>query len=171
MVIAKHDAAHRHLARQFHDRLVEKDYLALVWGTPRADLQIEQPIGRDRRHRQKMSSRTARARSAATRITSVNAFRGASLVRIQIGTGRTHQIRVHLSEAGYPVVGDAVYGGVRASVPAHLRGIKGLERPFLHASRLSFTHPRTGERQVFEAPVPPELLAVLEELQRTAARS
>jgi 23S rRNA pseudouridine1911/1915/1917 synthase len=170
MVVAKHDAAHRHLARQFHDRLVEKEYVALVWGTPRVGLRIEQPIGRDRRQRQKISSRTARGRSAVTDIASVEEFRGAALVHIQIGTGRTHQIRVHLSEAGHPVVGDPLYGGTRARLPADLAPVATLDRPFLHASRLAFVHPRTGARAMFEAPLPADLADVIDQLQRTAAR-
>jgi 23S rRNA pseudouridine1911/1915/1917 synthase len=167
MVVAKHDAAHQHLARQFHDRTVEKDYVALVWGALPPDQRLEQPIGRDRRHRQKMSSRSTRARTAVTNVTGVEPFRGVSLAHVRIGTGRTHQIRVHLSERGHPVVGDPVYGGVRAKVPSHLAAISGLDRPFLHAERLTITHPRTNVRMTFEAPLPPELAAVLAALRRS----
>jgi 23S rRNA pseudouridine1911/1915/1917 synthase len=168
MVIAKHDAAHQHLARQFHDRSVEKIYVALVWGTLAAGQRFEQPIGRDRHHRQKMSSRTLRARSAMTEIISVEHLGGVSLAHVRIGTGRTHQIRVHLSERGYPVVGDDVYGGVRARVPPALAALTRLERPFLHAERLSITHPATNTRLTFHAPLPQELAAVLDALRRTA---
>ena len=103
MVIAKHDRAHRALARQFHDREVEKEYLALVWGTPRAGETIDRSIGRDPRHRQKMSSRSRRTRTAVTRILEVEPLGSVSLVRVTIRTGRTHQIRVHLGETGHPV--------------------------------------------------------------------
>jgi 23S rRNA pseudouridine1911/1915/1917 synthase len=165
MVVAKHDTAHQELARQFHDRQVDKEYVALVWGAPRADLRLDQAIGRDRRQRQKMSSRSGRARPAITSVVDVERFRGASLVRLRIGTGRTHQIRVHLSEAGHPVVGDAVYGGVRPKVPADLAAVSGLNRPFLHAVHLGITHPRTGARMTFESPLPPDLSAIVKDLR------
>jgi 23S rRNA pseudouridine1911/1915/1917 synthase len=87
---------------------------------------------------------------------------------VAIGTGRTHQIRVHLSEAGYPVVGDSVYGGVRKRLPANLAAIARLDRPFLHAARLGFTHPGDGQRVTYEAPLPPDLAEVLERLSRVA---
>jgi 23S rRNA pseudouridine1911/1915/1917 synthase len=168
MVVAKNDAAHRELARQFHDREVEKEYLALVWGAPREDQRLDQPIGRDRRQRRKMSTRSSRARTALTTILEVEKFRGVSLARIRIGTGRTHQIRVHLSDAGHAVVGDAVYGGVRAKPPAHLAAVSRLRRPFLHAARLGLTHPRTGLSMTFDAPLPADLVEVLEDVRRTS---
>ncbi len=167
MIVAKHDRAHRELARQFHDREVEKEYVALVWGRVRAGERLDEPIGRDRRHRQKMSSRSGRARPAVTLITSVEALRGVSLARIRLGTGRTHQIRVHLSEHGHPVVGDALYGGTRSKVAAHLAVTAHLGRPFLHAARLSLTHPITGLPMTFEAPLPRDLVAVLEKLRQS----
>lgn len=165
MVVAKHDRAHRELARQFHDREVEKEYIALVWGAPRAGQRMDAPIGRDRRHRQKMSSRTARPRTATTEIVEVEKLRGVSLLRLRIGTGRTHQIRVHLSEAGSPVVGDNLYGGERGRPPAHLAPLAKLDRLFLHAARLAFTHPSTGERVSFESPLPPDLRSILTRLR------
>ena len=169
MIVAKHDAAHRELARQFHDREIDKEYAALVWGAPREGQRLEQPIGRDRRQRQKMSTRSARARSALTTVVTVERFRGVSLALVRIGTGRTHQIRVHLSEAGHAVVGDAVYGGARAKPPAHLAVVSKLSRPFLHAARLGFTHPRTGVRMTLDAPLPADLVEILETLRRTGA--
>jgi 23S rRNA pseudouridine1911/1915/1917 synthase len=117
MVVAKTDAAHRALSRQFHDRLVTKEYVALIWGTMRAGETLSRPIGRDPRDRKKMSTRARKVRSAVTRVMSAEPLGGVSLVRLTIGTGRTHQIRVHLSEAGHPVVGDTLYGGERRSVP------------------------------------------------------
>lgn len=165
MVVAKHDAAHRALSRQFHDRAVTKQYLALVWGTPRAGQTIERAIGRDPRHRTKMSTRGPRTRPAITTIEAVEPLRGVSLVTVKIGTGRTHQIRVHLSESGHAVVGDDTYGGVRAHPPAHLRGVLTLTRPFLHAWRLAFTHPITGQPLQFTAALPGDLTAVLAPLR------
>lgn len=170
MVVAKHDRAHRELARQFHDREIGKEYVALVWGTMRAGQVIEAAIGRDPKHRHRMSSRSRRAKPASSRIASVEPYRGVSLVRVTIGTGRTHQIRVHLSEAGHPVVGDAVYGGTRKSLPAHLAALAGLDRPFLHAARLTLTHPSTGRAMTFEAPLPDDLAQGLAALDRAKAR-
>ncbi len=166
MVIAKHDQAHRALARQFHDREVAKEYVALVWGTPSEGQQLDQPIGRDRRQRAKISSRTAHPKAALTTITRVEPLGGVSLVAVTIGTGRTHQIRVHLAESGHPVAGDATYGGVRARVPERLSAVAGLTRPFLHAARLSFMHPGSSERVTFDAPLPTELQLVLDDLRR-----
>ena len=161
MVVAKHDRSHRELARQFHDREVDKEYVALVWGTVKAGDRLDRPIGRDPRHRQKMSSRARRARPALTEILHVQALPGVSLIRVRIGTGRTHQIRVHLSEAGHPVVGDALYGGMRKHLPGRLAQLASLARPFLHAAHLGFTHPSTGARLTFDAPVPDDLNAVI----------
>ncbi len=165
MVVAKHDRAHRELARQFHDREVDKEYVALVWGTVTPGLTLDAAIGRDPKHRHRMSTRARRAKPAASYLESVEALRAVSLVRVRIGTGRTHQIRVHLGAAGHPIVGDAIYGGVRKGLPA----ARTLTRPFLHAARLSFTHPRTGQRMTFEAPLPEDLTAVLAALRPVAS--
>ena len=171
MVIAKHDRAHRALSAQFHDRLVRKEYLALVWRAPAIGLRIEDPLGRDPNHRQKISSRARRGRAALTEVIDVETLRGVSLVRVSIGTGRTHQIRVHLSEHGFPLVGDALYGGVHKRLPTHLAAIARLTRPFLHAARLSFTHPTSERALTFDAPLPPDLHNVLTALRHTAART
>ncbi len=170
MVVAKTDAAHRSLSRQFHDRQVGKEYVALVWGAMRQGATLSQPIGRDPRHRQKMSSRARKTRTAVTRVVSTEPLGGVSFVRVSIGTGRTHQIRVHLSEAGHPVVGDALYGGERKSVPPRLASLAKLGRPFLHAARLSFAHPADGRTMTFDAPLPPDLDGVLGALRRAAGR-
>ncbi len=162
MVVAKNDRAHQELSRQFHDREVEKEYVALVWGVVHAGRRIDEPIGRDPNDRQKMSTRARRAREAVTRVTFARHFKGVSLLKVAIATGRTHQIRVHLNAIGHPIVGDAVYGGVHRRVPANLRAVMRLERPFLHSARLSFTHPADGTRVEFESPLPPDLDAVLE---------
>jgi 23S rRNA pseudouridine1911/1915/1917 synthase len=166
MVVAKHDRAHQELARQFQDREVEKEYIALVWGLVQAGKRIDAPIGRDSRDRQKMSTRARRARNAVTRVTFARHFKGASLIKVAIATGRTHQIRVHLSAIGHPVVGDATYGGVHRRVGNNLRAVLRLERPFLHASRLCFTHPADGRRVDFDSPLPPDLESVLEAIER-----
>ncbi len=165
MVIAKNDLAHRELTRQFHDREVEKEYVALAWGEVHAGRRIDLAVGRDPVHREKMSTRARRARTAVTRITRSVDLRGVSLLHVAIATGRTHQIRVHLSAIGHPVVGDRTYGGVRHRMPAALRAVERLERPFLHAARLVFTHPRDGRRMEFDCPLPPDLQGVLDELE------
>jgi 23S rRNA pseudouridine1911/1915/1917 synthase len=165
MVVAKNDDTHHELARQFHDREVEKEYVALAWGLVQQRKRINAAIGRDPKNRVKMTTRRAdRARNAVTRVTWARDLQGVTLLRIAIATGRTHQIRVHLSEIGHPIVGDALYGGVRARVPQRLRPVLRLTRPFLHAERLAFTHPRTQERLEFSAPLPEDLEAVLMEL-------
>ncbi len=166
MVVAKHDRAHRALSGQFQDREVEKEYLALVWGAPGAPQTIASPIARDPRNRRKMSGRAPRARPAITRVLTSEPLGGVSLVRVAIDTGRTHQIRVHLSESGHAVVGDDVYGGTRTSVPPRLAAIARLKRPFLHAARLAFRHPGDGRPLTFEAPLPADLAEVLAALRR-----
>ena len=168
MIIAKTDAAHRALTQQFHDRQVEKEYLALVWGKVSADLAIEKPIGRHPTHRQKMSTRARRGRTAITRVVDAEPIDGVTLVRVAIATGRTHQIRVHLADAGHPVAGDSLYGGVRRRLPARLAAIGRLERPFLHAARLQFVHPENSRRMTFEAPLPHDLTDVLATLRRSS---
>ena len=165
MVVAKHDASHRELARQFHDREVEKEYDALVWGLVHQGRRIDAAIGRDPRDRTKMSNRARFARSAVTRVTFSRFLDGVSFLHVAIATGRTHQIRVHLSGIGHPIVGDSVYGGVRRQMPAHLRSVLRLERPFLHARRLAFGHPGDPARRLeFTAPLPDDLRGVLDEL-------
>lgn len=165
MVVAKHDKAHQELSRQFADREVEKEYVALVWGVVQAGRRIDEPIGRDPGNRQKMSTRARRARSAVTRVTFAHHFRGISLLKVAIATGRTHQIRVHLSAIGHPIVGDATYGGVHRRVAGNLRAVQRLERPFLHSARLAFTHPTDGRRVEFESPLPADLQSVLDDIR------
>lgn len=165
MVAAKHDRAHQELSRQFRDREVEKEYVALVWGVVHAGRRIDEPIGRDPGNRQKMSTRARRARSAVTRVTFAQHLKGVSLLRVAIATGRTHQIRVHLSAIGHPIVGDSTYGGVHRRVASHLRAAMRLERPFLHAARLAFDHPGDGRRVEFESPLPLDLQSVLDDIR------
>jgi 23S rRNA pseudouridine1911/1915/1917 synthase len=164
MVIAKNDRAHQELSRQFHDREVEKEYIALVWGVVQAGRRIDAAIGRDRANRQKMSARAKHAREAVTRITRAHHLPGVTLCQVAIHTGRTHQIRVHLSAIGHPIVGDSLYGGVHRRVPGDIRAVQRLERPFLHAARLAFTHPTEHRRMQFIAPLPDDLVRVLDGL-------
>jgi 23S rRNA pseudouridine1911/1915/1917 synthase len=172
MVVAKHDRAHEELARQFHDREVEKDYIVLVWGEVMAGRRIDAPIGRDPVNRKKMSAtapgatKARRSREAVTRIVRAEHFgRTLTLAQVAIHTGRTHQIRVHLSAIGHPVVGDPLYGGVHRRVPGDLRAVRHLDRPFLHAARLAFTHPADGRRMEYTSELPADLQSVLDELR------
>ena len=170
MVVAKHDAAHTELSRQFADREVEKEYLGLAWGLLNAGRRIDAPLGRDPADRKKISTRARRARSAVTRITGAERLRGLTLATIAIATGRTHQIRVHLASIGHPIAGDALYGGVRRHLAADHRALASIERPFLHAWRLAFNHPGDGRRVAFEAPLPADLQGVLDDLRERRPR-
>jgi 23S rRNA pseudouridine1911/1915/1917 synthase len=169
MVVAKHDRAHEELARQFAQREVEKEYLALAWGEVMAGRRIDAPIGRDPSNRKKMaaeSARVRRTRAAVTRIVRAEHFgRVLTLVQVAIHTGRTHQIRVHLSAIGHPIVGDALYGGVHRRIPGDIRAVTHLDRPFLHSARLVFTHPEDGRRMEFLSAMPADLQKVLDELR------
>jgi 23S rRNA pseudouridine1911/1915/1917 synthase len=166
MVVAKHDAAHAELSRQFRDREVEKEYVALVWGVVQAGRRVDAPIGRDPIDRKKMSARARRSREAVTRIVGAEPFgRTLTLARVAIQTGRTHQIRVHLSTIGHAIVGDPLYGGVRRRIPGDLRAVTHLERPFLHAARIAFKHPDDGRRMEFTSPLPEDLQRVLDDLR------
>jgi 23S rRNA pseudouridine1911/1915/1917 synthase len=159
VIVAKRDAAHVSLARQLKERKVEKTYLALVEGRPRAtEGVIDAPIGRHPRDPKKMAVVPAsRGRAARTRYRVLREVDGRSLLEVRPETGRTHQIRVHLASIGHPVAGDPVYGR---------RALPGLERQFLHAQRLAFGHPRTGERLELEAPLPDDLRTALARLER-----
>ena len=168
IIVAKHDRSHAELARQFRRREVEKTYLALVWGTLQAGRQIDLAIGRDPVNRKKISPRSRRPRAAVTRIVNAENLGGTSLLEVTIATGRTHQIRVHLAAVGHPVVGDADYGGVRRRLPPRLRAAQRLDRPFLHASRLAFKHPRDGRRMVLDCDLPDDLRKITEALRNTA---
>jgi 23S rRNA pseudouridine1911/1915/1917 synthase len=158
ILVAKDDATHAELQRQFKRRRVTKTYLALVEGQvqPREGI-IEAPIGRDKRQRKKMAV-VHRGRKARTGYRVVETFAEHTLLEVYPRTGRTHQVRVHLAWLGHPIVGDLVYGRRRQRL---LRS-----RHFLHAARLRITHPTTGEEITFEAPLPPKLESVLEQLRR-----
>ena len=172
LVVAKHDAAHRSLVEQFAGRTVEKEYLALVLGVPRAkEGTVNAPIGRDPRDRKRMSVKATRGREARSSWRVEEAFDGSALLRVRIHTGRTHQIRVHLASLGHPVAGDATYGGGRTASSrsaAARAALLSLDRPALHAARLGFDHPRTGERLVFESPLPADLESIVARLRSAA---
>jgi 23S rRNA pseudouridine1911/1915/1917 synthase len=146
LVVAKNDLAHRELSRQFADRTVEKIYLALVAGKLHKPAGvIEERIGRHPVHRQRMSVTTKRGRTAKTEYRVVRSNEEASLIECRLHSGRTHQVRVHLHHLGHPVLGDKVYGA---------RLVKNFPRQMLHAWKLGFRHPRTGEWKQFQASVP-----------------
>jgi 23S rRNA pseudouridine1911/1915/1917 synthase len=164
MVVAKNDAAHQGLAIQFRDHTIERVYHAFVRGTPAAESgRVERPIGRHPRDRKRMSVATGSGREARTawRVLARYPKAGAARLEVRPETGRTHQIRVHLASQGLPILGDPVYGRSRAGIPPGVA----LERPALHAARLGFTHPDTGERLVFEAPLPADLAALVTALE------
>jgi 23S rRNA pseudouridine1911/1915/1917 synthase len=158
ILVAKDEAARAALQRQFKRRQVGKVYLALVEDhvQPREGI-IEVPIGRHKKNRKKMAV-VRGGRRARTLYRAIEFFDRHTLLEVRPHTGRTHQVRVHLAWLGYPVVGDEVYGHRRQRL---LRG-----RHFLHAARLRCTHPATGEEMGFEAPLPPELVAVLNRLRQ-----
>jgi 23S rRNA pseudouridine1911/1915/1917 synthase len=148
ILIARQDAAHRHLAEQFAARQVEKIYVALVHGKVKSDQgRITTPIARDPVRRVRMTARLSAGRQANTSYQVLKRFTESTLLEVKIGTGRTHQIRVHLASIKHPVVGDKLYGA-----PAGELG-----RYFLHARQITFTSPSSGERITVAAPLPPEL--------------
>lgn len=168
IVVAKHDLAHRKLALQFEEHSVERLYHAWVRGLPsKQDGRIDRPIGRHPRDRKRMSVTTRRGRDARTNWQVEARYPKSNIARLAIRpeTGRTHQIRVHLSAYGLPVVGDDVYGrGKRLRLPFKIA------RPALHATRLGFTHPERGERMCFEAELSDDLVALEGVLKRREQR-
>jgi 23S rRNA pseudouridine1911/1915/1917 synthase len=165
MVVAKSDEAHHGLATLFAEREVDKTYHALVWGSPDPEEdEIRSPIGRCRQNPTRMAVGGIRSRPAVTRYSTVSSFPGFSWLRIRLLTGRTHQVRVHMSALNHPVVGDKVYGGVQwkgLQDPARRKVLKDFDRHALHASLLAFNHPVTGERLSFEAALPDEITDLL----------
>lgn len=154
LLVARSEEAHAKLQRALQRREIEREYIALVHGRPPARAgTIEAPIGRDARVRTRMAVGGAHARDARTHFELERALQGTTLLRLRLETGRTHQIRVHLQAIGHPVVGDPEYGGGGEAL--------GLERQFLHAARLAFAHPITGERIEVRSPLPPDLQAAL----------
>ena len=153
LLVAKNDAAHHNLAQQFSSRQVEKVYFALVHGkVKRENGRIERPIARDPVRRIRMTARLAAGRAAWSEYRVLRRFDRFTLLEVRIGTGRTHQIRVHLSSIGHPVAGDTLYGA-----PAKIEGLPPLGRYFLHAHRIRFRLPASGEEKTLESPLPAEL--------------
>jgi 23S rRNA pseudouridine1911/1915/1917 synthase len=169
MVIAKNRETHRILSEQFKGRQVRKEYTVLVYGRPLpASGTIDLPLGRDPKNRKKISPRARHQRSAITHYRVEKNYGPLSLIKVRIETGRTHQIRVHLSHIGHPVVGDTLYGGERSRTLKDERlrkAIGSLQRHFLHAHKLEFRHPGLGRPVSFSAPVPPELAALITQLE------
>jgi 23S rRNA pseudouridine1911/1915/1917 synthase len=156
ILVARTDTAHRHLAEQFASREVEKIYVALVHGGVKTDQgSMTTPIARDPVRRVRMTARLASGRQALTSYQVLKRFEGFTLLEVKIGTGRTHQIRVHLASIRHPVVGDKLYGA-----PAGVLG-----RYFLHARQISFNSPSNGDRITVQAQLPPDLEHYLETLQ------
>jgi 23S rRNA pseudouridine1911/1915/1917 synthase len=154
LVVAKSEEAHRRLRAALAARRIEREYLALVEGRPPARTgTIDAPLGRDRRERKRVSVDTDAPRAAVTHFAVEQALPAATLLRVRLETGRTHQIRAHLKAIGHPVAGDPEYGRP---------GLFGLERQFLHSTRLAFEHPLTAERVEVESPLPADLAAALE---------
>jgi 23S rRNA pseudouridine1911/1915/1917 synthase len=157
MIVARNEESHRELARMVKAREVVREYTALVEGRLESRTgTIDAPLGRDRRQRTKRAVKGAGSRKARTHFEVIEALPADTLVRARLETGRTHQIRVHFAAIGHPVAGDPEYGA---------RGRYGLERQFLHASRLEFTHPRTGERLEFTSELPEDLREALARAQ------
>ena len=155
LVVARSDEAHRRLQQLLRRRKLVREYLTLVRGRPRSKRgRIEAPIGRDRHDPTRVSLDTDTPRDAVTNFEVVETMRRHALLRAALETGRTHQIRVHLAAIDLPVAGDPVYG---------VEGDLGLARQFLHAARLAFPHPFTGEPVETESPLPADLQAALEE--------
>ena len=157
LVAAKTDAAHQGLSAQLGDHSLFREYLAVANGSFREDAgTVDRPIGRCPSDRKRMAVTEKNSRSAVTHWQVLARYRGYALLACRLETGRTHQIRVHMASIGHPLLGDGLYG---ARCPD-----KGLEGQCLHARRLSFTHPRSGERLSFEAPAPEYFTAVLARL-------
>lgn len=158
IIVAKNDTAHINLSKQIQDRKVKKTYIALVRGVIKEnEATINMPIGRSSKDRKKMAV-TKDGKEAITHFKVLKRYNGFTLLEVKIETGRTHQIRVHLSEIGYPIVGDEVYSNGKNPF-----GVKG---QMLHAEKLELKHPRTGKDLTFEAPVPKYFENIINQLEK-----
>ena len=169
MVVARNLAAHSWLVEQLQARRVKREYIAIARGVVTAGRSIETGIGRHPQNRKKMAV-VSGGKTAITHFQVARKFAHYSLVKLQLETGRTHQIRVHMAHIQHPLLGDTVYGG-RAHIPAGIddalvAAIQGFRRQALHAERLSFEHPRSRQPVSFEAPLPADFAALLEALIR-----
>jgi 23S rRNA pseudouridine1911/1915/1917 synthase len=167
LVVAKEDSTHQALSEALQRREIKRLYRAVTWGHLREDdFVVDEPIGRHPRQRQRMAV-VEDGRRALTRVVVKTRWTAADVLEVALGTGRTHQIRVHLAHLGHPVVGDALYSaewykGMGGTVRGWARGLNGrVKRQFLHASSLAFVHPATGERMQFEADFPEDLAKVV----------
>lgn len=163
MLVSRDDRTHRRLGRMMRDREIDRRYLALVHGPFPPALTVDRPIGRDPRKRTRQAVVPVGGREAVTHFRTVERIGDLVLVEARLETGRTHQVRVHLESAGHPVFGDPVYGKGRAD--------HGLGRQFLHAYRLEFAHPLTGEPLRFESPLPDDLQKALDDARARAGGS
>lgn len=164
LLVAKSQRAHRQLVEQFRERKVTKEYVAIVFGHPEPETGVIRTlIGRSAANRQKMSTKTDHGRAAVTRYSVVASNGKISLVRLLIETGRTHQIRVHMTHIGHPIVGDATYGPRKKESQA-----LGASRQMLHAERIAFVHPITCQELEFFSPAPEDMRRILSGL--TAGR-
>jgi 23S rRNA pseudouridine1911/1915/1917 synthase len=176
MIVAKNDAAHHHLSRQFKSRQIKKEYLALVYGTMKAATgSIKLPIGRHPVDRKRMSTVSTRGRTAETEWKIREQFKGFTLLQLNLKTGRTHQIRVHCNAIQHPIVGDKVYRPRKLEktiTKDHkrqdrlLQTLKSVKRQMLHAWRLGFTHPVTQNEMCFESPLPEDMINLMERLRQ-----
>lgn len=160
LVVAKNEQSHAALSDQFAQRRVLKTYLAVALGTPPAR-RVETPYGRDPKDRKKFSSRVRQGKTAVTVLHVERTWGAASHVRVDLETGRTHQIRVHLADLGHPLLGDATYGGRRLARAAARDARLAFHRPALHAERLELRHPTSGASFVVAAPIPDDLRSLL----------
>lgn len=161
LAVARTDKGHQSLARQFHDRQVEKTYLALVHGRMKHPQgRIDTPISRDPVRRVRMTAKSGHGRTALTEYRVLEPFERFSYLEVRIGTGRTHQIRVHLASLHHPVFGDHLYGA-----PVHPPAVPSIGRFFLHAHRLRLRSPASEEWLTVESPLPPELQLILQHLR------
>ena len=171
LVVARTPESHTALVTMLQQRAIQRVYLALCLGQPTAGGTIDQPIGRHRSVRTRMAVRRD-GREAVTHYRIEERFRGHTLLRVQLETGRTHQIRVHLAHVGLPIVGDAVYGGRRRQVAGADQALRvalqSFRRQALHAQRLAFDHPVTGRHHTFEAPLPADFQSLLAALRADA---
>jgi 23S rRNA pseudouridine1911/1915/1917 synthase len=172
LVVAKSDRAHQSLSRQFKEHTVKRVYLALVFGSPREDRgKIDAAIGRHPVDRKRMSGKARHSKQAVTNWRVLGRYKGISLMQLRLETGRTHQIRVHLSEAGFPLVGDEVYGGsgrlANIQDPLLRKLIKELDRQALHAKSLGFVHPASGAYLEFDTELPEDMARVLSYLENS----
>jgi 23S rRNA pseudouridine1911/1915/1917 synthase len=168
MIVAKNDEAHRKLSSAWNTDAIRKEYLAIIYGTPEHHRgTIDAPIGRHPTDRKKMAV-VAGGRRAVTDYELVERLRYVSMLRCRLRTGRTHQIRVHLKHLGHPIVGDPVYAGPQwRGIPDRRlqQLLASLNRQALHATRITFPHPRTGEIVTFESPLPDDLRSVLDAMR------